>query len=509
MILAGFALVFSRLIDNAVIVLENIFRHLEMGEPPEVAAEKGGEEVSMAVLAATLTSSIVFFPVTFLYGVSRFLFSALALAVVLALFASYFVALTVVPLFCARFMRLNGQEQAGTTRWAGRRGHGGSRPRIRTTLQSRIRRPFRTAAGLVRAAGEVIAAASWPGRPCHHIDVRRQPDAVSVPRRRLLPADRRGPVRDERQGAVGQPPRGDDGRSAADRIARPAHRRRPRSRHHRLEHRRAARLLVALHQQFGTAHRHGAGRAPRGPPCRQLRIHVADARSHAAGDAAPDGLLSVGRHGGRRAEPGPAGADRRPAERVEPRRRVPGGGRHCRIHPEAARRERRLHPAGHRLPVAQARHRPRARRLAGPQSARGRQQRHHGADLQPDDRAELLGRSEERQRLHADRAVPGEPGPQPARPARHPAARRAREGSDAARRGHDGHADHVADRNRSLPDPACDRHLREPRGRRPRLAGERHSTGARATRRCRPASGSTCAGWCRACSSRSRASPSA
>ena len=54
MVLAGFALVFSRLIDNAVIVLENIFRHLELGEPPEVAAEKGGDEVSLAVLAATL-----------------------------------------------------------------------------------------------------------------------------------------------------------------------------------------------------------------------------------------------------------------------------------------------------------------------------------------------------------------------------------------------------------------------------------------------------------------------
>jgi HAE1 family hydrophobic/amphiphilic exporter-1 len=105
MILAGLALVFSRLIDNAVIVLENIFRHLEMGEAPAVAAEKGGEEVSMAVLAATLTSSVVFFPVTFLYGVSRFLFSALALAVVLSLVASYFVACSVVPLFCAKLMR--------------------------------------------------------------------------------------------------------------------------------------------------------------------------------------------------------------------------------------------------------------------------------------------------------------------------------------------------------------------------------------------------------------------
>lgn len=105
MVLAGLAIVFSRLIDNSVIVLENIFRHLELGERPEVAAEKGGQEVSMAVLAATFTSSVVFFPVTFLYGVSRFLFSALALAVVLALFASYFVAMTVVPLFCAKLIK--------------------------------------------------------------------------------------------------------------------------------------------------------------------------------------------------------------------------------------------------------------------------------------------------------------------------------------------------------------------------------------------------------------------
>ncbi len=105
MVLAGLAIVFSRLIDNSVIVLENIFRHLEMGEPPGVAAEKGGQEVSTAVLAATITSAVVFFPVTFLYGVSRFLFSALALAVVLALFASYLVAMTVVPLFCAKLIK--------------------------------------------------------------------------------------------------------------------------------------------------------------------------------------------------------------------------------------------------------------------------------------------------------------------------------------------------------------------------------------------------------------------
>ena len=105
MVLGGLALAFSRLIDNSVIVLENIFRHLEMGEVPEVAAEKGGREVALAVLAATLTTAIVFFPVVFLYGVSRFLFVALALAVILSLFASYFVAMTVVPLFCAKLIK--------------------------------------------------------------------------------------------------------------------------------------------------------------------------------------------------------------------------------------------------------------------------------------------------------------------------------------------------------------------------------------------------------------------
>jgi multidrug efflux pump subunit AcrB len=105
MILGGLALAFSRLIDNSVVVLENIFRHIELGETPEVAAEKGGKEVALPVLAATLTTVVVFFPVTFLYGVSRFLFAALAMAVVLSLFASYLVAMTVVPLFCARFIK--------------------------------------------------------------------------------------------------------------------------------------------------------------------------------------------------------------------------------------------------------------------------------------------------------------------------------------------------------------------------------------------------------------------
>jgi len=124
MILGGLALAFSRVIDNSVIALENIYRHLETGASPDIAAERGGSEVSLAVLAATLTTIVVFFPVTFLYGVSKFLFSALAAAVAISLFASYFVAMTVIPLFCARFLkgfhRAHEQQSGGLNAWFNR-----------------------------------------------------------------------------------------------------------------------------------------------------------------------------------------------------------------------------------------------------------------------------------------------------------------------------------------------------------------------------------------------------
>jgi multidrug efflux pump subunit AcrB len=124
MILGGLALAFSRLIDNSVVVLENIFRHLELGESPAVAAERGGREVALPVLAATLTLVVVMFPVTLLYGVSKFLFSALGLSLVLSLFASYFVAMTVVPLFCANLIKGHSGHGSGDSGAHGTDGHG-------------------------------------------------------------------------------------------------------------------------------------------------------------------------------------------------------------------------------------------------------------------------------------------------------------------------------------------------------------------------------------------------
>jgi multidrug efflux pump subunit AcrB len=122
MILGGLALAFSRVIDNSVISLENIYRHLEMGATPKVAAEQGGAEVNLAVLAATLVDVVDFFPVTLLVGVSKFLFSSLALAFCLSLLASFVVAMTVIPLFCSKFLKGVHREEAGDEGASG--GHG-------------------------------------------------------------------------------------------------------------------------------------------------------------------------------------------------------------------------------------------------------------------------------------------------------------------------------------------------------------------------------------------------
>ncbi|HEY0704715.1 MAG TPA: efflux RND transporter permease subunit [Candidatus Acidoferrales bacterium] len=139
MVLSGLALAFSRLIDDSVVVLENIYRHLEMGEEPRVAAVNGANEVALPVLAIMLVAVVVFFPVTLLFGVSKFLFSALALAVVIALCASYFDAVTVVPLFCAYFLKAvhgHGSAADGEKRPWSERFHAGFNAKFEKMLDS-------------------------------------------------------------------------------------------------------------------------------------------------------------------------------------------------------------------------------------------------------------------------------------------------------------------------------------------------------------------------------------
>jgi HAE1 family hydrophobic/amphiphilic exporter-1 len=95
------------LVDNAVVVIENIFRHLEEGKNKNEAAKKGASEVGMAITASTLTTIAVFFPMVFAKGITGKLTQGLALSITFALLASLFVALTIVPMVASIVFKAN------------------------------------------------------------------------------------------------------------------------------------------------------------------------------------------------------------------------------------------------------------------------------------------------------------------------------------------------------------------------------------------------------------------
>lgn len=105
MTLGGLALGVGRLVDDAIVVLENIHRHLEMGETPEEASYRGASEVSKPVIAATITSIIVFLPLAFVQGIAAVLFVQMAYTVAFSLLASLFDSLTLVPVLTAKFLK--------------------------------------------------------------------------------------------------------------------------------------------------------------------------------------------------------------------------------------------------------------------------------------------------------------------------------------------------------------------------------------------------------------------
>jgi multidrug efflux pump subunit AcrB len=110
MTLGGLALVLGMLIDESVVVLENTARHLAMGESAADAALAGASEVAGPLTIVTLTVSVVFFPVVFLSGLARFLFTPLATSVIFAICTSRLLAVTLVPVAAARLL----DGQAGT-----------------------------------------------------------------------------------------------------------------------------------------------------------------------------------------------------------------------------------------------------------------------------------------------------------------------------------------------------------------------------------------------------------
>jgi len=106
-------------VDDAIVVLENVYRHIENGEPPFAAALIGTREITFAVIAMTLTLAAVYAPVALTPGRTGRLFVEFALALAGAVLVSGFVALTLTPMMCSRLLRPHGQENAGA-RFLGR-----------------------------------------------------------------------------------------------------------------------------------------------------------------------------------------------------------------------------------------------------------------------------------------------------------------------------------------------------------------------------------------------------
>ncbi|HUB09749.1 MAG TPA: efflux RND transporter permease subunit [Myxococcales bacterium] len=102
--LGGLTLALGRLVDDAIVVIENINRHLEEGETPSRAALDGASEVALPVLVSTITTVAVFLPVVFLAGMARKLFTPLAVAVGFSMAASYFVSMMVTPAACQKWL---------------------------------------------------------------------------------------------------------------------------------------------------------------------------------------------------------------------------------------------------------------------------------------------------------------------------------------------------------------------------------------------------------------------
>ncbi|HSD59705.1 MAG TPA: efflux RND transporter permease subunit [Burkholderiales bacterium] len=102
--LLGIVLAIGLVVDDAIVVLENIHRHIENGEPPFRAAIAGSREIAFAVLAMTITLAAVFAPLAFATGNTGRLFTEFALTVAAAVAVSGFVALTLTPMMCSKLL---------------------------------------------------------------------------------------------------------------------------------------------------------------------------------------------------------------------------------------------------------------------------------------------------------------------------------------------------------------------------------------------------------------------
>ncbi|WP_456275865.1 efflux RND transporter permease subunit [Bacillus sp. AK128] len=115
--MGGLALGIGMMVDNAIVILENIFRLRQAGHSMKDAAIQGTMEIGPAIIASTLTTIIVFLPIIFVEGLAAQLFKPLAIIVSFSLFASLFTALIIVPLLSSLFLKTTEEKEEQTNRF--------------------------------------------------------------------------------------------------------------------------------------------------------------------------------------------------------------------------------------------------------------------------------------------------------------------------------------------------------------------------------------------------------
>ncbi len=172
-------------VDDAIVMLENIVRHIEMGKPPMQAALDGAAEVGFTILSMTLSLSAVFIPLMFMGGIIGRLFREFAITISVAILVSGFVSLTLTPMLCSRLLKSD-----TTTR--------------STAAGSRDREPVRRVAARLRAQPDVGDAASARSRSCSRCSSSRRPALLwTVIPKGLFPPDDTGSLNATTEAAQG------------------------------------------------------------------------------------------------------------------------------------------------------------------------------------------------------------------------------------------------------------------------------------------------------------------
>ncbi len=198
--LLGLTLAVGLVVDDAIVMLENIMRHVEKGVPPFQAALRGSREVGFTIISISSSLVAVFIPIFFMPGVIGLLFHEFAVIVALAIVASAFVSLTLVPMLASRFLSRRGAQEAAR--------------RDRPLVRARLRRAARRLHPLARRRA-APSRRRPAGRAAH---LRRHRLAVRHHPQGLLPRGGHRPDQHLDRGRRGHLVPG-DGRSCRTRVA--------------------------------------------------------------------------------------------------------------------------------------------------------------------------------------------------------------------------------------------------------------------------------------------------